>query len=51
MAVYAKEPALLRYLCHPGKVVQDRTNSISVWKAIYKPSFSGMTLLIRLGEG
>lgn len=51
MAVYAKEPALLRYLCHPGKVVQARINSISVWKAIYKPAFSGMTLLIRLGEG
>lgn len=51
MAVYAKEPALLRHLCHPGKVAQARTNSISVWKAIYKPALSGMTLLIRLGEG
>lgn len=49
-AVYAKEPALLRYLCHPGKVAQARTNSISVWKAIYKPAFCGMTLLIRLGK-
>lgn len=47
----AKEPIHLRHLCHPAKVVQTRTNSISVWKAIYKPVFSGMTLLIRLGEG
>lgn len=51
VAVYVRDPAFLRYLCHPGKVVQARTNSISVWKAIYKPAFSGTTLLIRLGEG